>query len=44
MFPLRVGEVISQCLAIEDYSSFPPEIATDGIPFPDPAKSESNAT
>lgn len=42
MFPLRVGEVISQCLAIEDYSSFPPEIATDGVPFPDPAKKQTD--
>lgn len=38
MFPLRVGEKIAQCLAIEDYSNFPPEMAGDGIPFNDPAK------
>jgi len=33
MFPLRVGEHVEQCLAIEDYSSFPPAIADDGVPF-----------
>jgi len=38
MFPLRVGEKIEQCLAIEDYSDFPPEIADDGIPSQDPVK------
>jgi hypothetical protein len=38
MFPLRVGERIKQCLAIEDYSDFPPEIADDGIPTQDPVK------
>jgi len=36
MFPLRVGERIGQCLAIEDYSSFPPESAEDNIPQADP--------
>lgn len=40
MFPLRVGDGIGQCLAIEDYSGFPPEIASDGVLFEDPAKSQ----
>jgi hypothetical protein len=35
MFPLRVGERIEQCLAIEDYSGFPPAHADDGVPFED---------
>ncbi|WP_374653864.1 PAS domain-containing protein [Dongia sp.] len=43
MFPLRVGESIAQCLAIEDYSGFPPAIAADGIPFEDPAKAAPNS-
>jgi hypothetical protein len=42
MFPLRVGERIGQCLAIEDYSGFPPEIADDGIPFEDPLPKSSD--
>jgi hypothetical protein len=37
MFPLRVGEHVEQCLAIEDYSGFPPAMADDGIPFEDVA-------
>jgi hypothetical protein len=36
LFPLKVNGVIRQCLAIEDYSSFPAE--AEGIPFEDPAK------
>jgi hypothetical protein len=35
IFPLRVGERIEQCLAIEDYSGFPPAIADDSLPFED---------
>jgi hypothetical protein len=35
MFPLRVGERIEQCLAIEDYSGFPAAHADDGVPFED---------
>ncbi len=38
MFPLLVNGEVRQCLAIEDYSSFPPEIASDGIPFTDPKR------
>ena len=33
MFPLRVGEQVQQCLAIEDYSSFSPAMADDSVPF-----------
>lgn len=33
MFPLRVGERIEQCLAIEDYSGFSPAMADDSVPF-----------
>ncbi len=44
MFPLRVGEQIEQCLAIEDYSGFPRSIAHDGIPFEDPASKRPDAT
>jgi hypothetical protein len=36
MFPLRVGEQVQQCLAIEDYSGFSPQMAAEGIPFEDP--------
>lgn len=36
MFPLLVGGIVRQCLAIEDYSSFPAD--AEGIPFEDPAK------
>ena len=35
MFPLRVGEQIEQCLAIEDYSGFSRTMAEDGVPFED---------
>jgi hypothetical protein len=35
MFPLRVGEHVQQCLAIEDYSGFSPAMADDGVPFED---------
>jgi hypothetical protein len=41
MFPLRVGEQVQQCLAIEDYSGFPPAIADDGVPFEDVAPKPS---
>lgn len=40
MFPLRVGEQVAQCLAIEDYSSLPATAAQDNIPQPDPADPE----
>ena len=33
MLPLRVGEQIEQCLAIEDYSGFSREMADDSVPF-----------
>jgi len=36
MFPLLVGGIVRQCLAIEDYSAFPAD--AEGIPFEDPAK------
>lgn len=36
VFPLRVGEHIQQCLAIEDYSGFSPQMAAEGVPFEDP--------
>ena len=38
MFPLRVGDEIEQCLAIEDYSGFSRVMADDGVPFEDAAK------
>ncbi len=44
MFPLRVGERIEQCLAIEDYSGFPPAIADDSVPFEDPLRRGSDAS
>ena len=44
LFPLRVGEQIEQCLAIEDYSGFPRAIAHDSIPFEDPAAKPSDRT
>jgi hypothetical protein len=44
MFPLRVGEEIRQCLAIEDYSGFPPAIADDGVPFEDVARRQPDTT
>ena len=43
MFPLRVGEQIQQCLAIEDYSGFPASMADDGVPFEDVAEKPSGA-
>lgn len=36
MYPLKVDGIIKQCLAIEDYSSFPAD--AEDIPFVDPAK------
>jgi hypothetical protein len=44
VFPLRVGAEIQQCLAIEDYSGFPPAIANDGVPFEDVARKTPDAT
>jgi hypothetical protein len=35
MFPLRVGEQVEQCLAIEDYSGFTRAMADAGVPFED---------
>ena len=35
MFPLRVGEQVEQCLAIEDYSGFTAAMAHEGVPFED---------
>ena len=44
MFPLRVGAEVQQCLAIEDYSGFPPAIANDGVPFENVAPKPSDNT
>jgi hypothetical protein len=33
MFPLRVGEQIQKCLAIEDYTGFSRRMAEDSVPF-----------
>jgi hypothetical protein len=44
MFPLRVGEQIAQCLAIEDYSGFPPRMAADGVPFEDTTAKRAGPT
>lgn len=35
LFPLRVGEEIQQCLAIEDYSGFSRAMADQSVPFED---------
>lgn len=35
LFPLRIGEQVGQCLAIEDYSGFSREMADDSVPFED---------
>jgi hypothetical protein len=43
MFPVRVGEHIEQCLAIEDYSGFSRAMADDGIPFEDVVTKPSDA-
>ncbi len=43
MFPLRIGERIEQCLAIEDYSGYPRAL-DDGIPFEDPLRRGSDAS
>jgi hypothetical protein len=37
LFPLRVGERIEQCLAIEDYSGFTSTMAAESVPFEDVA-------
>ena len=42
MFPLRVGEQIQQCLAIEDYSGFSRMMAHDSVPFEKLAPSPSD--
>ncbi|HVZ02619.1 MAG TPA: PAS domain-containing protein [Dongiaceae bacterium] len=44
MFPLRVGELIRQCLAIEDYSGFSRSMADDGVPFEDVAPKPSDTS
>jgi hypothetical protein len=44
MFPLRVGEQVQQCLAIEDYSGFSPAMADDSVPFDKLAPKPSGAT
>jgi hypothetical protein len=44
MFPLRVGEQIQQCLAIEDYSGFSRVMASDSIPFEDPVSKSSDVS
>lgn len=36
LYPLKVGGVVRQCLAIEDYSNFPAVV--DDVPFEDPLK------
>ena len=36
MFPLRVGEQVEQCLAIEDYSGFSRVMGDDGVPVENP--------
>jgi hypothetical protein len=41
MFPLRVGEQIQQCLAIEDYSGFSRRMADDSVPFEDVKPSDA---
>ena len=43
MFPLRVGERIQQCLAIEDYSGFTRAMADDSLPFEDQAAKPADA-
>jgi hypothetical protein len=44
MFPLRVGEQVQQCLAIEDYSGFSRAMADDSVPFEDVAAKPSDVT
>jgi hypothetical protein len=44
MFPLRVGEAVQQCLAIEDYSGFSSTMAADGVPFEDVTAKRPGAT
>ncbi|MBK8160273.1 MAG: PAS domain-containing protein [Rhodospirillaceae bacterium] len=39
MYPLLVDGVVRQCLAIEDYTSFPAEAELEAVPVEDPAKS-----
>jgi hypothetical protein len=38
MYPLLVDSVVRQCLAIEDYTSFPAEAELEAVPVEDPAK------
>ena len=42
MFPLRIGERIEQCLAIEDYSGFSRTLADDSVPFEKPLRKPSD--
>ena len=44
MFPLRIGEQVRQCLAIEDYSGFARTMADDSVPFADLLAKFSDAT
>jgi hypothetical protein len=44
MFPLRVGEQIQQCLAIEDYSGFTRVMGDDSVPVAQPAPKPSDVT
>jgi hypothetical protein len=38
LYPLKVNGIVRQCLAIEDYSSFPAEAVIEAVPFEDPVK------
>ena len=40
MYPLVVDGIVRQCLAIEDYTSFPAEAEIEAVPVVDPAKSQ----
>jgi hypothetical protein len=44
MFPLRIGEQVEQCLAIEDHSGFSPALADDSVPFDRPAPKPPGTT
>jgi hypothetical protein len=44
MFPLRIGEQVEQCLAIEDYSGFSSTMAREGVPFEDVPPKPSDIT
>ena len=40
MYPLKVDGIVRQCLAIEDYTSFPAEAEIEAVPVVDPAKAQ----